>query len=263
MTHLILERDFGPNARRNARIASAIAALVLSGLAVALIVRFISLGEFAFDKWSLYFTLEGWRFLLGGLANTLKVVACTTGIALVVGALTALGQLSRWQIIRRISVAYAEIFRSLPTLLLILFCYFGLSSLGISAFWSIVIGSALYNSAALSNIFRAGVQSLDRGQSDAAAALGLTRAATMRRVLAPQAVRRMMPSIVSQLIILLKDSSLGFFIGYEELLRRGQIAGSFTQDFLQSYFVVGLIYLALCFALSRLARYLEQRTSNR
>jgi glutamate transport system permease protein len=259
MTDTLLERDFGPKARRNARIASVIAVVIIVAVVTVVILRFAALGELSYEKWALYFSIEGWVFLLGGLGNTLGVVLCTSVIALAAGATVTLGQLSRWSPVRRAAVAYAEIFRSLPTLLLILFCYFGLSSLGISAFWSIVLGSAAYNSAALSNIFRAGVLTLDGGQADAAAALGLSRRAAMRRVLAPQAVRRMMPSIVSQMIILLKDSSLGFFIGFEELLRRGQIAGSFTQDFLQSYFVVGCIYLVLCFSLSRVARALEKR----
>lgn len=259
MTHLILEKDFGRKARRKARIASIISVLILFAGTAAIVLQFAHLGELDYDKWELYFSFAGWAFLFGGLANTMQVVIYTALIAFIIGAIIALGQLSGFTLIRRLSIVYAETFRSLPTLLLILFCYFGLSSLDISAFWSIVIGSAAYNSATLSNIFRAGIETLDSGQRDAASALGLSRNATMRKVLAPQAIKRMMPSIVSQMIILLKDSSLGFFIGFEELLRRGQIAGSYTQDFLQSYFVVGLIYLALCFGLSRLAKVLERR----
>ncbi|MEO7372359.1 MAG: amino acid ABC transporter permease [Terrimesophilobacter sp.] len=260
MSENILEGDFGPIARRRTRVASIAVVMLLCVVAGAFIWRFAELGEFAYGKWALYLSWEGWAFLLGGLINTVNVMVVDAVLALIVGALVALGQLSSNRVFRWMSIGYAEIFRSLPTLLLVVFFYFGLSSLGISAFWSIVLGSAIYNSAAYSNIFKAGVLTLDRGQFDAASALGLPATKSMRFVIAPQAFRRMLPSTLSQSVILLKDSSLGFFIGYEELLRRGQIAGSFSQNFMQSYLVVGIIYIIVCMILSHFARVLERRS---
>jgi glutamate transport system permease protein len=121
----------------------------------------------------------------------------------------------------------------------------------------------LYNSAVLAEIFRAGILSLDRGQTEAAEAIGLGYWQTMGLVLIPQAVRRMVPAIVSQLVTLLKDTSLGFVVPYEELLRRGNILGQFSRNVLQSLFVVALIYLVVNLILSRIARRLEVRQRRR
>jgi glutamate transport system permease protein len=121
----------------------------------------------------------------------------------------------------------------------------------------------LYNSAILGEIFRAGILSLDKGQTEAATAIGLTYWQAMRLVILPQALRRMIPAIVSQCVTLLKDTSLGFVIAYEELLRRANILGVFSKNLLQSLFVVALMYIAVNLTLSRIARRLEVRQRRR
>ena len=120
-----------------------------------------------------------------------------------------------------------------------------------------------YNSAVLGEIFRAGILSLDRGQREAAFSLGLSYWQSMLLVLIPQAVRRMVPAIVSQLITLLKDSALGYIIGFEELLRRSRVIGDFSNNLLQAYIAAALIYILVNLALRRLARRLEVRQRRR
>lgn len=256
-----LELDFGPRARVRSRIASAVTAALLLALLIWVVTRLDAAGEFDRAKWEIYLDGSGWPFILGGVVNSLKVAAADVCIAVPAGVLVCFGQLSRQPVIRRLSIAYAEAFRSLPTLLLILFLYFGSPAFGVEfgAFWSLVLGSALYNSAVLSNIFRSGIQSIERGQLETSYALGLNHAQAMRLVIAPQALRRVLPATVSQLIVLLKDSSLGFVIGFEELLRRSQQLGSYEHNFLQAYAVAGLLYFVACFGLSRLAHLLDAR----
>jgi glutamate transport system permease protein len=133
----------------------------------------------------------------------------------------------------------------------------------LSLFWYLAIGLIVYNGAVLGEIFRAGILSLDRGQSEAAFALGMGYWQAMLLVVIPQAARRMVPAIVSQLVTLLKDTSLGSVIAFEELLRRGRISGEFFQNTLQSYVVVALMYIAVNFTLSRIARRLEVRQRRR
>src|SRR5699024_2389708 len=240
---------------RRLRIIS-ISFMVVVGLGLgAVIYGLMRAGELDADKWSIFANEEIWRFLGVGLWNTIRVAAVDGLVAMSIGVLIAAGQLSRLRAIRFASIGYAELFRSLPTLLMILFCYFGLPILGltVSPFWAIVIGSGLYNSAVLSNIFRGGIATLDAGQYEAGYSLGATKRLVMSYIIWPQAIRRMMAAILSQCVVLFKDSSLGFFIGYEEVLKRSQVIGTFTSDFMQPYIVGGCIYIVIIFLLRRLA----------
>lgn len=256
-----LEGDFGPRARGRARVASVIAAVGLALIAGYTLYRFMRAGHLDYQKWAIFLDGSGWPFVLGGIVNTFKVAVVDGLLAVAIGMIVALGQLSRRSVVRRMSVLYAETFISLPTLLLILFIYFGAAGLGlaVNAYWSIVLGSAVYNGAVLGNIFKAGVLSVERGQLDASYALGLRYWKAMQLIIGPQAFRRVLPATVSQLIVLLKDSSLGFFIGYDELLQRSQQLGAFEHNFLQAYSVAAVLYFVMCFGLSRVARLLERR----
>jgi glutamate transport system permease protein len=143
----------------------------------------------------------------------------------------------------------------------VLLMFFGVIALGLPIFSGVVFGLVIYNSSIIAEILRAGIVSLPKGQSEAAYAIGLSRTQTLLTILLPQAVRRMLPSLVSQLVVLLKDSSLGFIIGYAELLRRlQQNTQFFGQRYWFQFFVVGAaIYIAVNFTLSRLAVWLEHR----
>jgi glutamate transport system permease protein len=186
-------------------------------------------------------------------------------LAVVAGMLLALGRLARSAPGRWVAGVYVEFFRGVPLLLLIFFSYIGLPRYGvdISAFWRIELALFLYNSAVLAEIFRAGVLSLDKGQTEAADAIGLRYWQSMRHVVLPQAVRRMVPALVSQLITMLKDTSLAYIVSYQELLRYGKLNGEFFHNPLQSYLVVALLFIAVNFTLSRIARRLEVRQRRR
>jgi glutamate transport system permease protein len=205
------------------------------------------------------------KFLLSGLGITLKVAAVAMVGALAVGASMALARLARAHLVRVVAATYVEFFRSVPLYLLIAFCGFGLpqSGIDIPAFWALVLGLTLYNSAILGEVFRAGILSLDRGQSEAAYSLGLGYWQSMRLVVVPQAVRRMVPAIVSQLVTLLKDTSLGVVILVEELLRRTQIIGEFYDNILPATMVAAAVYIVINYSLSQVARRLEVRQRRR
>jgi glutamate transport system permease protein len=186
-------------------------------------------------------------------------------LAMLVGALLALARLAPSRVLRWPAVAYIEFFRGVPLLLLILFTAFALPSYGVhlAVVWYLVLALAVYNSAVLAEIFRAGILSLDRGQTEAAFSLGLGYWQAMFFVVIPQAARRMIPAIVSQLVTLLKDTSLGYVIAFEELLRRSQSTGEFFGDPLQAVAFVAVMYIAVNFTLSRLAARLEVRQRRR
>jgi glutamate transport system permease protein len=205
------------------------------------------------------------KFLLLGLVNTLKAAAVAMAAAVVLGAALALLRLTRSAPLRWLATAWIEFFRGVPLLLLIFFSFFALPKYGIHVkpFSALVLALALYNGAMLGEIFRAGILSLDRGQSEAAYAIGLGYWQAMLLVVIPQAARRMTPAIVSQLITLLKDTSLGYVISYEELLRRSRSTGEYFKNPLQTTAFVAVLYIAVNFTLSRIAQRLEVRQRRR
>lgn len=266
MSLLTFSDPLGPRGSRKALIGSIIGALILLALLGLAIGRLASAGQLDADRWNDYVSLEVVELFGRGLLSTLQAAAAAIVLSVTVGALMALGRLSRAAPLRWLAGTYVELFRALPSLLLIFFAFFALPELlgtPISRYAALVIGLTLYNSAVFAEIIRAGVLSLPRGQSEAGMALGMRGPQVQQLIVLPQAVSRMLPSLVAQMVVVLKDTSYGFFIGYEELLRTGGNAGEFTGNLLQAYVLVALIYIAVCFALSQLARRLEGRAKRR
>jgi glutamate transport system permease protein len=188
-------------------------------------------------------------------------------LSLLFGAVFAAGRLSDHRWVRRPCTLIVEFFRAIPLLVLMFILYFGASrttGLNISAFWAVVLGLMLYNGSVFAEIFRSGVLALPRGQSEASYALGMRKTQVMVNILLPQALRSMLPTILSQLVVVLKDTALGFIIQYPELLYQARYLGSQGQlhsPLLQVAAIVAVIYITMCLLLSALARYLERRTS--
>jgi glutamate transport system permease protein len=265
MTAPMLGEALGPRAKRRIWIASVAAAGVLAIVLGLMFKQLDDSGQFASRLWEPFTDSRVIEYLWGGLLNTLKAAGAAMGLAMVFGALLALGRLTRNRFVRWPAVAYIEFFRAVPLILLIFFCGIGLPQYGIRfpVFWFLVIALVVYNSAVLAEIFRAGILSLDRGQSEAAFAIGLGYWSTMRFVIVPQAARRMVPAIVSQLVTLLKDTALGYIITYEELLRRSEQTGTYYGNTLQALTIAAIVFIVVNFSLSRLARRLEYRQRRR
>lgn len=265
---VVLGDDLGPRGRRIAAIASAVTVVVMVALTLVVWQRLAEKGQLAARKWEFLTNGRVRGFLLGGLAATLKAAIAAMVLALFVGGGLALGRIAPFRTIRWLCGLVVQFFRAVPLLTLILFISLSFPGWGLrwSALWYLVLALVAYNSAVLAEVFRAGILSLPKGQTEAACSLGMGWWQTMRLVVLPQALRRMIPAIVSQLVTLLKDTSLGLVIPYEELLRRGQITGeSFRlhSPVLQSTFVVACMYWAVNFSLSRIARRLEVRPRRR
>jgi len=265
MTAPFVADALGPRGRRLTRIVSIVSVVVILGLVAVALDRLSDRGQLTAAKWKPFTQWSVDKFYLIGLLTTVRVAAVAMGGAILIGSVMALGRLSRTAPVRWLAWLYIEFFRGLPIFLLVLFCALGLPRYGVrlSLFWYLTIGLTVYNSAVLAEIFRAGILSLDRGQSEAASALGLGYWQSMLLVIIPQAARRMIPAIVSQLVTLLKDTSLGSVIAFEELLRRAQINGEFFGNRLQSLFIAAVLYIIVNFSLSRLARRLEVRQRRR
>ena len=253
----------GPRARRRVLVGSLVGALVLLLLLALAARRLSDNGQFDSALYEPFFTEPLlYERLLEGLQNTLTAAAYALVLALALGVVLAFGRLSHRLWISLPAVAVIEFFRGVPLLLLIfgLFLGFPLAvGIDLPALWALVIGLTLYNGSVIAEIVRAGILALPRGQSEAAQAIGLTRSQTLRIVLLPQAVRIMLPALVSQLVVLLKDTSLGFVIGFSELLRTGGQLVQVLNNPIQLYVVVALVYVLINLGLSGLAGWLERR----
>lgn len=259
----------GPVARRRELVGSIIGTVVVLGLLGLAVWYAAGKDVFAPDRWDVLYdppknqtAADVWRFMLKGLGATLQAAAVAAPLALVLGLVLALLRTARHALIRVPATVVIELFRGLPVLLMM---FFGLLGFGWDAFGAVVFGLTVYNMAIIAEILRAGLAALPKGQSEAAYAVGLTRRQTLLTVLLPQAVRTMLPSLIAQLVVLLKDSSLGFIVGYAELLKSIQNnAQFFGNNYYVALFVVGAgIYLVVNLTLSWLARRLQRRSSPR
>ncbi|HUQ62268.1 MAG TPA: amino acid ABC transporter permease [Acidimicrobiales bacterium] len=261
----LLGDALGPRGKRRVRVASFVAGVAVAAIVGWMIKGLMDAGQFAGRLWEPFTDSNVLDFLWVGLLNTAKAAALAMVLAMVLGALLALARLTDNRLVRWPAVAFIEFFRGIPLILLIFFIAIGLPKygLGLPPLWALVLGLVAYNGAVLAEIFRAGILSLDRGQSEAAFAIGLGYWPAMRLVIIPQAARRMVPAIVSQLVTLLKDTSLGFVIPYEELLRRSDQTGKYYGNILQALVVAALIYIAVNYCLSHVAKRLEHRQRRR
>ncbi len=260
----------GPRARRRQRMGTAVGALVVLGLIGLALWRLGSNGQLEPERWAVLFdpSTNVPQALAEALVNTLEVAAVGMVAATLLGAVLAVGRLSDHAWVRGPVTVVVEFFRAVPLLVLILFCLLFLPTVGVpmTPFRALALGLTLYNMAVLAEIFRAGILSVDRGQREAAFALGMRKTQVMTLVLMPQAVRRMLPVLVAQLVVLLKDSSLGFIVSYLELLRQARsLVEFFNFQFgnrytFQLYVAAGLIYILVNVLLSTLAKVIERRT---
>lgn len=269
MSAVFTTDELGPRGRRRVRIVTAISVVAILGLLAVAVVRLAERGQLEVE---LYTDLIAWpvvrRLLWEGLILfNLRVAVLAMVLSLVIGLGLALGRLARSRWIHWPVGAFVEFFRSIPVLLFIFLIAFGLPRYGIDVgvFGFVVIALTCYHSAVLAEVFRAGILSLPKGQSEAASSLGMTYWQSMARVVVPQAVRRMTPAIVSQLVTIIKDTTLGYIVGrgYRDALRHGQQIAEFLDNRLQTLMVVAMVFILVCLLLSRTASRLESRQRRR
>ena len=202
------------------------------------------------------------KFLIDGLYYTIALSLTAISISIIVGLLVALPGLSSRRGPRSINRVYVEMIRAIPILVLILWVYYGLpqvAGISISVFWAGVLALAISDSAFQAEIFRAGIQSINRGQYEAAASISLNYRDTMRFVILPQAIKRILPALGNQLVYMLKMSSLVSVIGMQELTRRANELVVTEYRPLEIYTVLVIEYLVVILIVSAGVRWLERR----
>lgn len=249
----------GPRARRRHLLYGIASTVVILALAGWILYLLFDTDQFTAAKWS-PFTYEGIQeLLLTGLWNTLKAFLYAAVLSLLLGAVLATGRLSVHRPVRWLATLCVEFFRAMPVLVMIFFIFVALKVQPLPA---LVAGLTLYNGSVLAEVFRTGVNAVERGQREAAYALGLRKTQVMTYVLAPQAVRAMLPTIISQLVVALKDTSLGYLITYEEFLHAGKLVASnldYDLPFIPVVMVISPIYIGMCMLLSWFATWVARK----
>lgn len=255
----------GPRARvRNATL-TAVTAVVAALVFVFVIWQLWAKNQLTSEKWAPFLTANLWKtFVLPGVQGTLTAAAVSIVLALALGLALGVGRLAPIPPIRWVCTVIIEFFRAVPVLIMMIFAYFFYAAYDVFeskhlALAGVITGLTLYNGSVIAEIVRAGVHSLPRGQSEAAASLGLSWWQTMRLVQLPQAITAMLPVLVSQLVVVLKDTAIGYQITFVEMVRQGTVIGSSYGNYLPALIVIAILMISVNFALSALATRIERR----
>ncbi|WKD59237.1 amino acid ABC transporter permease [Corynebacterium caspium] len=255
----------GPKGRRLNTIITTLTAAFIA-LAIAWILWTLNnKGQLAAKLWTPFINPNTWTtYLLPGLKGTVLAAIASILFAIIFGVLFGLGRLSENRLVRIFCGIIVELFRAIPVLLLMIFAYqmFAVYNIVPSrklGFSAVVFALTLYNGSVIAEILRAGINSLPSGQTEAAKALGLSHRQIMYRILLPQATAAMLPALISQMIIALKDSALGYQIGYVEVVRSGIQSASYNKNFFASLVIVAIIMIAINWMLTKLAERIEHQ----
>ncbi|MBO0677016.1 amino acid ABC transporter permease [Mycolicibacterium sp. S2-37] len=255
----------GPRARVRNRIITAVTVVILLAVAWVVYSRLEARGQLAAAKWEPFLTSNLWTtYVLPGIEGTLTAAGVSIVLALALGFVLGVGRMSVIAPISWVCAVIVEFFRAVPVLIMMIFAYFLYAFYDVFpskhlALAGVITGLTLYNGAVIAEIVRAGVNALPRGQSEAASALGLRWGQTMRSILLPQAVTSMLPVLISQLVVVLKDTAIGYQITFVEMVRQGTVVGSSYGNYIPALIVIALLMISVNFALSALATRLERR----
>ncbi len=257
----------GPKARRRYTILAIIGTIAIVGLVAGML--WLLRAEITPERWAPFANPVVWTaYVLPGLQATLVAAAVSVVAAGVLGVLLGVGRLAHNRVLAAVSGVLVEFFRAVPVLLMMIFAYYIFIYSRIltgptASLAGVVTGLTLYNSAVIAELVRSGVHSLPKGQTEAGLAIGLTRGQTLRAILLPQAIRAMLPALISQLVVVLKDTALGYIITYPELLQSAQRIAANYGNLIVAYFVIAVVFILINWALSAFAGFLERWLSSR
>ena len=262
----VLFDEPGPRGRATIRVATGVAAVLVVLLGAGAVWQFAVHGQLAAYKWPFFtYTAIVRTLIVDGIGNTFLATAVAAVVAFPLGLVLALGRLSRRGALSRVSTGWIEFFRSMPMILVVYAFLLALPRFGLvlPVFWMLVVPMILVSSATTAEVFRAGIRAVDRGQWEAAQSLGMGRGLVMTQIVLPQAFRIVLPNLLTQLVSLLKDSTLGYVVSYGELMQQGKELVAYYHYMIQTYLVIAVIYVLINWLLSRLAGWLQARTGRR
>lgn len=250
----------GPKARRRHALYGLVGGLVIVGL-IGLILWGLR-AQLTADMWKPFAEGKTWTdYIIPGIIATLEAAAISVVAATILGFVLGVARLSHIGWLRTVASVFVEFFRSVPVLVMMIFGYAFFGGAGVTgsnlSLFSVILGLTLYNSCVMAELIRAGVHSLPKGQREAGLAIGLTRHQTLTNILLPQAVAAMLPSLLSQLVVILKDTALGQFVTYQELLSQLGNLAALDSNIITAYIVGALIFIVMNYGLTKLAGRVE------
>jgi glutamate transport system permease protein len=255
----------GPRARARNWVFNGVTLVVVLLVVWVVYSRLNAKGQLDAAKWKPFLTSNLWvTYVLPGIQGTLTAAAVSIVLALLLGFVLGVGRMSTHNAVRWTCSVIVEFFRSVPVLIMMIFGYFLFAAYDVFpskhlALAGVITGLTLYNGAVIAEIVRAGVNALPRGQAEASSALGLQWGQTMRAILLPQAITSMLPVLVSQMVVVLKDTAIGYQITFLEMVRQGTQVGSSYGNYIPALIVIAVLMITVNFTLSAFATRLEGR----
>ncbi|AXH95022.1 amino acid ABC transporter permease [Ornithinimicrobium avium] len=259
----------GPRARTRHRILAVVGGLIVLAVLAWVLLRMDEKGQLSPDKWMGVLRWDAWRYyLLPGLRSTLIAAFLAIVISMGLALLLAMTRMSENFPLRWAATIFVEFFRGVPVLIMMLFAFYFLVMMGwlpssVNPLVGTVTGLVCYNSSVLAEVIRNGVASLPSGQREAGLSIGLSPSQTRRMILIPQSLTAMMPTLVSQVIVITKDSALGYMILYPELVTSARQLGSGAGAPFQAYVIAAVVFIAVNYGIDRLARWVESKQRRR
>ena len=252
----------GPKTRRRIAIGTGIALLLVAIFILGIVRQFYVTGQLDPKYWLFFTRPTTWAYLAQGFWGTVQVSLVAGAISLALGLVFMLGRTSGFKPLVVVSTACIEFFRGVPSLLLIYFFFLVIPQYGIKmpAFWMICAPVALSASGVLAEVFRAGVNAVPRGQTEAAMSLGMSKGKTMFKIILPQAIRFVIPTLISQLVIVVKDTTLAYVVSFPDLLQNSRVLITNYDALVSTYFIVAIIYIILNYLINQAAVVIARRT---
>ena len=257
----ILYEPPGPKARRKIAIGTVLAMIAVLALIYFIIRQFYITGQLDQKYWYFFGKWTTWRFLGEGLLGTIEAAVGAGIMAFIAGMLMMLGRLSDHKAIRAIATVFTEFTRGVPTLLFIYFFFLVVPQLGIkmSAYWKIAIPVALSASGVVGEVMRSGVNAVPKGQTEAAVSLGMRKWRTFFKIIFPQAFRYVIPALISELVIVLKDTTFAYVVNFADLMQNARVLISNYDALVSVYLVIAIIYILINYLLNKLSVWIGTR----
>lgn len=253
----------GPRARKRIAVATAVSLLALAALLALVLRQFYITGQLSGKYWGLFTRFSTWRFLGQGLAGTLAAALTASILVFFMGMLLMLGRISRFPLLRGLCTVLVEFSRGVPTLLFIYFFFLVVPRMGvkITAFWKITTPVAISAAGMVAEVLRSGVNAVPKGQREAAVSLGMTEGSVFFKIIFPQAFRSVIPALISEIVIVLKDTTFAYVVNFPDLMQNAKVLISNHDALLSVYLVVAVIYILINYLLNKASVAAARRTN--
>lgn len=252
----------GPKTKKKMLAGTVISLIAVVAFFAWVVYRFWVKGQLSYRYWKVFSWRTTWAYLGQGLIGTFEVAITAGAIALVLGMVLMLGRISNIKVLRGICAVITNFFRGVPSLLFIYAFFFVIPSMGLkmSSFWMLTVPIALAASGVLAEVFRAGVNAVPKGQTEAGLSIGLSPWKVKQKIILPQAIRFVIPSLISQLVVVVKDTALAYVVTYPDLMQNAQVLRTNYDALIPTYLVVAVIYILINYAINKISVYVSHRT---